>query len=181
MDQKTEIRSYIKCRIRYIDSKQIFNELCGIFGPQTISMRTVFRWVKAFKAGKFSVEDDTRPGRPNTSVTKANIAAVKIVVKQDARLSVKDIASCTGISEGSVQTILRKRLVQRKVCARWVPHSLTEEQKPQRLKCARELLKTYKVCNSWVISNLLTGDETWVHMFEPQRRADNKQWKRKDK
>ena len=57
-----------------------------------------FRWVIAFKAGKFSVEDDTRPGRPKTSVTKANIAAVKIVVEQDARLSVKDIASCTGIS-----------------------------------------------------------------------------------
>ena len=93
MDQKTEIRSYIKCRIRLnIDSKQIFNELCGIYGPQTISMRTVFRWVKAFKAGKFSVEDDTHPGRPKTSVTKANIAAVKIVVEQDARLSVKDIA-----------------------------------------------------------------------------------------
>ena len=42
-----------------------------------------------------------------------------------------------------------------------------------------ELLKTYKGCNSRVISNL-TGDETWVHMFEPQRRADNQQWKRKD-
>ena len=123
MDQKTEIRSYIKCRIRLnIDSKQIFNELCGIYGPQTISMRTVFRWVKAFKAGKFSVEDDTLPGRPKTSVTKANIAAVKIVVEQDARLSVKDIASCTGISEGSVQTILKKRLDLRKVCARWVSH-----------------------------------------------------------
>ena len=107
-DQKTEIRSYIKSRIRLnIDSKQIFNELCGIYGPQNISVRTVFRWVKAFKAGKFSVEDDTRPGRPKTSVTKANIAAVMIVVEQDARLSVKDIASCTGISEGSVQTILK--------------------------------------------------------------------------
>ena len=47
-------------------------------------------------------------------------------------------------------------------------------------KYAGELLKTYKVCNSLVISNLLTDDETWVHMFEPQRRADNKQWKRKD-
>ena len=178
MDQKTEIRSYIKCRIRLnIDSKQIFNELCGIYGPQTISMHTVFRWVKAFKAGKFSVEDDTHPGRPKTSVTKANIAAVKIVVEQDARLSVRDIASCTGLSEGSVQTILKKRLDLRKVCARWVPHLLTEEQKIQCLKCARELLKTYKGCNSRVISNLLTGDETWVHMFEPQRRADNKQWK----
>ena len=131
MDQKTEIRSYIKCHIRLnIDSKQIFNELCGIYGPQTISVRTVFRWVKAFKARKFSVEDDTRPGRPKTSVTKANIAtAVKIVVEQDARLSVKDIASCTGISEGSVQTIRKKRLDLRKVCARSVPHLLTEEQK----------------------------------------------------
>ena len=41
MDQKTEICSYIKCCIRLnIDSKQIFNELCGIYGPQTISMRS---------------------------------------------------------------------------------------------------------------------------------------------
>ena len=103
------------------------------------------------------------------------------MVEQDARLSVKDIASYTGISEGSVQTILKKRLDLRKVCARWVPHLITEEQKTQRLKCARELLKTYKGCNSWVISNLLTGEETWVHMSEPQKRADNKQWKRKDK
>ena len=79
-----------------------------------------------------------------------------------------------------MQTILKKLLDLRKVCARWVLHLLTEEQKTQRLKCARELLKTYKGCNSQVISNLLTGDETWVHMFEPQRRADNKQWKRKD-
>ena len=123
-------------------------------------MRTIFRWVKAFKAGKFSVENDTHSGRPKTSVTKANIAAVKIVVEQDARLSVKDISSCTGISEGSVQTILKKHLDLRKVCARWVPHLLTEEQKTKHLKCARALLKTYKGCNSRVISNLLTGDET---------------------
>ena len=60
-------------------------------------MRTVFRWVKAIKAGKFSVEDDTRPGRPKTTVTNANIPAVKIVIEQDTRLSVKDIASCTDI------------------------------------------------------------------------------------
>jgi hypothetical protein len=28
--------------------------------------------------------------------------------------------------------------------------------------------------------NLQAGDETWIHWFEPQRRKDNKQWKRKD-
>ena len=129
LDQKTEIRSYIKCRIRLnIDSKQIFNELRGIWTSDHFNAHS-YRWVKAFKAGKFSVEDDTLPGKPKTSVTKANIAAVKIVVEQDARLSIKDIASCTGISEGSVQTILKKHLDPRKVCSRWVPHLLTEEQK----------------------------------------------------
>ena len=74
-----------------------------------------------------------------------------------------------------MQTILKKHLDLRKVCARWVPHLFTEEQKTQCLKCARELLKTYKGCNSPVISKLLTGDETWAHIFELQRRADNKQ------
>ena len=81
------------------------------------------------------------------------------MVEQDARLSVKDIASCTCISEGSVQTILKKRLDLRKVCAKWIPHLLTEEQTTQRFKCARERLKTFKGCNSRVISNLLPGDE----------------------
>ena len=93
------------------------------------------------------------------------------MVEQDARLSVKDITSCNGISVGRVQTILKKRLDLRKVCARWVPHLLTEEQNTQRLKCARKLLKTYKSCNNQVISYLLTGDETWVHMSEPQKKG----------
>ena len=74
MDQNTEIHSYIKCRIRLnIDSKQIFNELCGVYGLQTVSMCTVFRRVKAFKAGKFSVENDTRPGRPKTSLPRLTL------------------------------------------------------------------------------------------------------------
>ena len=43
----TEIRSCIKCRIRLnIDSKQIFNELHGIYGPQTISVCTVLGRLK---------------------------------------------------------------------------------------------------------------------------------------
>ena len=54
MDQKTEIRSYIKCRITLnIDKKQIFNELGGIYGPQTISMRTVLGELKLLKLENF--------------------------------------------------------------------------------------------------------------------------------
>ena len=52
MDQKTEIRSYINCNIRLnVDSKQIFNGLSGVYGPQTISMRT--DGLKLLKLGNF--------------------------------------------------------------------------------------------------------------------------------
>ena len=54
MDQKTEIRSNIKCCIRLnIDSKQIFNELCDIYGPQTISMRTGLDGLKLLRLRNF--------------------------------------------------------------------------------------------------------------------------------
>ena len=77
MDEKTEILVSIKCRIRLsIDAKQIFDELCDIFGLLFISVRTVFRRVKDFKASQLSVKDDTRLGRPKTFITKTNIIAV---------------------------------------------------------------------------------------------------------
>ena len=53
MDQKTEIRSYIKCRIRLnIDSKQIFNELCDIYGPDHFNAQFLGR-LKLLKLGNF--------------------------------------------------------------------------------------------------------------------------------
>ena len=130
MDQKTEIHSYIKCHIRLnIDSKQMYLMNCVVYMDLRPFQCTQFLGgSKLLKLGNFLL-NDAHPGRPKTSVTKANIIAVKIVVEQDARLSVKDIANCTGISEGSMQTILKKCLDLRKVCARWVPHLLTEEQK----------------------------------------------------
>ena len=138
MDQKTEIRSYIKCRMRLNIDCMVYMDLRPFQCAQFLG------GLKLLKLGNFLLKmipvlEGLKP------VSKANIAAVKIVVEQDARLSVKDIASCTGISEGSVQTILKKGLDLRKVCARWVPHLFTKEQKTQRLKCAREILKTYKL------------------------------------
>ena len=42
---------------------------------------------------------------------------------------------------------------------RLVPHLLTEEQKTQRLKCAREILNTYKGSNSRVIQKCPENDK----------------------
>ena len=40
-------------------------------------------------------------------------------------------------------------------------------------------MKKYKNADVRRLSELLTGDETWIHYFEPQRRINNKQWLKK--
>ena len=76
-------------------------------------MRTVLGGLKLSKLGNFLLKMI-----PVLEGLKPLLPRLTAAVKQDAHLSVKDIASCTGISEGSVQTILKKRLDLRKVCAR---------------------------------------------------------------
>ena len=53
MTEKTEIQVYINCPTRLDKgAKQIFDELCDIYGHQTISMRSVYLGgLKDFKAG----------------------------------------------------------------------------------------------------------------------------------
>jgi hypothetical protein len=43
------------------------------FGEHSLSRTAVFEWHSRFKAGRVSVEDDERSGRPSTSKTTENI------------------------------------------------------------------------------------------------------------
>ena len=175
--EKSEIRAYIKTRgALNISATQIHSELCDVYGSSVVSFSTVYRWLHKFSKGIDVVKDSKRSGRPKTAITKGNIAAVKNMVLEDGRYTVKCIAQSVGISSGTIHAILTNHLHMRKVCAKWVPHLLTAEQKMARVKAAKQLLKTYGKCNKRKFSDLLTGDETWIHFFEPQRKHDNKMW-----
>lgn len=45
-------------------------------------MYEVFWWVKSLRAGKLPIKNATRLDRPKTSITKENIADVKVVVDE---------------------------------------------------------------------------------------------------
>ena len=75
MDQKTEIRTYIKCHIRLnIDSKQIFNKLRGIYRP--FQCAEFLGGLKLLKLGNFLLKMIPVLEGLKTSVTKANISDV---------------------------------------------------------------------------------------------------------
>jgi hypothetical protein len=104
------------------------------FGNEAKGRTQCFEWFSRFKAGRTSVEDDERSGRPSTSKTEANIEKVRKAVHKDRRQSIQDIESAVGISYGSCQSILTENLNMRRVAAKFVPCLLTQDQKTRLLE-----------------------------------------------
>lgn len=71
-----------------------------------------------FREGRESVDDDAREGRPSTSRVDENIQRVHDLVMSDRRITTRMIAAELAISKGSVQTLLKKDLNMRKLCAK---------------------------------------------------------------
>ena len=120
-----------------------------------------------FKSGLSSVMDEPREGRPTSVVTEKNVSTVEKLVKEDRRITVKQLASESRISVGSVEKILHDHLNLNKVSARWVPRLLTADQKKERADCCKNLLRL-EANDDLFFEKIVTMDETWIYQFDPE-------------
>ena len=98
---------------------------------------------------------------------------VRDLVYSDRQIKVEEIANILHISHGSFSTTLHDRLG--KLTARWVPESLSDEQMATRASVYSALLKRFKSKEDDFLSRLVTVDETWVHYYEPENKAQSHQ------
>ena len=113
---------------------EIHADLQKSYGNGALKYATVCKWVRCFNDGRESIENDPQLGRPVSVLTEKNVATVKTLIEEDAHYTVQEIEELSGIHSSSVLKILRERLGLRKICARWVPHLLTDEQKQSRVR-----------------------------------------------
>jgi len=112
-------------------SSETFELLQQAFGVDVLSRTKCFEWFKRFKEGRTSVKNNQRPGRPSTSKTNETVARVREIIRNNRRLTIREVAENIGISYGSCQEILTKELGMSRIAAKFVPHLLTNEQKPK--------------------------------------------------
>jgi histone-lysine N-methyltransferase SETMAR len=160
--------------------KEIHERMLKVYGNDCPSYSTIKNWAAEFHRGRNSLEDEERSGRPCEAVTEENVRAVEELVMEDRRSSVHSLAMALGISVGSVEIILHKHLGMSKVCARWVPRMLDPEMKMRRVQAAEENLEVMD--HSWNVfkRRFLTGDETWIHHYDPESKQESMQWKHPD-
>ena len=178
MDGKiSERRVYCKIRAQLgFLPTEIHADLQKVYGNGALKYATICKWVRRFNDGRKSVENDPWVGRPVSILTEKNIATVKMLIEEDAHYTVQETEELSGIHSPCVLKILREQLGLRKICTRWVPHLLTDEQKQSRVRLASQVIEKYDKCDPRRLEEIVTGDETCIYHFQPDSKAKNKVW-----
>ncbi|GFR73607.1 histone-lysine N-methyltransferase SETMAR [Elysia marginata] len=111
-------------------------------------------------------------------------------------MKIRKIALKLEIPKSMVHEIVNDTLGYHKVSARWVPKMLTGDHKLQRVEISQPLLLRCQQDNgdedtthvgvgpggdfqakNNLFVNLITGDETWVHLNTPETKRDPMTWK----
>lgn len=174
---KFEVRAVIK--FFYLEGKtasEIKNRMDGVLGDNSPSFSTISFWVSEFKRGRTDIRDESRSGRPKTATTPEFVAQVKEMVQQDRRVKVREIGEAIGISSERVLHILKEQLGMRKMCARWVPHLLNDQQKERREELSRSNLEspTHRIRLTWPLQTSISFQNSRfflpVPSFTPMKR-----------
>jgi histone-lysine N-methyltransferase SETMAR len=143
----------------------------------SVSRSLVYKWHRRFSDGRISTDSDERSGRPPVATTDV-IRDVETLVLEDRRLTVRDIADQLDISPATVHNILTVHLKMNKVCARWVPRLLTCEQKVARVTASEEFLERVEADGDAFYGKIITTDETWINLYDPETKQESSVWKR---
>ena len=144
------------------------------FGASWMNQASVFEWHKRFKEGRVSVRDDVRCGRSKEVRTPELIGQIKNFMDKDRRVSIETISAQFDFSVGTAHTVIYEEIKMRKICAKFVPKVLREDQKERLCHDSREMVELIN-SDPAVLDVLVTCDETWIYCYDPETKSS--QWK----
>jgi len=111
-----------------IPAAHIHCRLQHVYGDACMGTGSVRQWVKHFKDGNMSIQDQCHSGRPHKASMEPNKKRFDEIINEDRRVMLDAIATKLGIGHNAVQETIGS-LGYRKICAPWVLRLLTEDHK----------------------------------------------------
>ncbi|UYV71281.1 hypothetical protein LAZ67_8002486 [Cordylochernes scorpioides] len=153
-----------------------FEMLNKAFPNNAPKRTTVFEWHSRFKAGRISIEDYPRQGRPTFQRTYENVQKITDLIKENPRTTLLELEQDTGISKTTIGRIVTEDLRLKKTPAKFIPRFLTNEQKLCRLVTCEDMLEMTRTDPEWK-DKIITGDETWVYCYDPETKRQSAGWR----
>ena len=140
--------------------------LQAAYGPSCRNRSSVFQWHKRFKEGRESVRDDERCGRSRKVRASEMVGQINDFMNRDRRVSIETLTQFN-VSVGAVHTTIREKLKMRKICAKFVPRVLREDQRERRCNDCKEMVQLVN-SDLQILDALVTCDESWIYCYDPE-------------
>jgi histone-lysine N-methyltransferase SETMAR len=85
------------------------------------------------------------------------------------------IAESLNIPKTVALPILKEDLGKRKLCARLVPHSLTPEQREDRVTFCQDVIAMADADKN-LFNKIIMGDKTWCFAYDPETKRQSSEW-----
>lgn len=141
-----------------MESTAIHELLVTAWGAECVcSLRHVQRLAKEFNDGdRDSIKRKGGSGRRRTSRSAENVETIRQLIEDNPRLSTNALSVMTEIEETAVRRILHKDLNKKSVCAKWIPHTLTDLMKQNRVTGCQTILDN-------INGSVMVIDEKWLY------------------
>ncbi len=184
MKRVTEISSHLQQRINIhfcVKIRWTFEEIKAAL--QTVYLTILYdtsihKWIREFCAGRDRIVDQPRAAKTKSGRSLRNIRAIETLIAQDRCVTIKEMSVKSGLMTSTVQRILKKDLKLTKKCSTFVPTALTDAHK----QCRRDICNFFsrlKDQNPRVFRNAVTMDESWIYVWDPDKRVHCMEWLRK--
>jgi histone-lysine N-methyltransferase SETMAR len=133
----------------------------------------VYYWICQVRLGREELSDLEHPGRTPDEGLAGVIAARH---EKDRHLSARKLAKSLGISVATVCHYLSDVLGLKLRHMRWIPHTLTDEQKDKRAELAESMLEFLQMHRTNGFRFLFTGDKSWLFYHYDQKQMWCASW-----
>ena len=158
------------------NATETYGMLQTAFQPSCINWAWVFEWYKRFKEDRESVRDNEKCGRSKEVRKPELIRQIKNFMDKDRHVSIETISAQFDVNVGAVLTIICKELKMRKICVKFVPRVLREDQKERRCHDSREMVELIN-SDPAVLDVLVTCNESLIYSYHPETKRQSSQWK----
>jgi [histone H3]-lysine36 N-dimethyltransferase SETMAR len=110
------------------------------------ALRTVKKWFAKFHRGDFNIKDKPRSRRPSD----IDDDVLRALIANNARISTEEIAEALNIDRSTAFRRLKKMGLTLKLDT-WIPHSLSEKNKLDRISAAVFLLGRLEKDIFWIV------------------------------
>ena len=166
IEQRYVISFLYRCGLK---AQEIEEKLEETYQLNSYKIDAIRYWIREIKLGRTDLHNDAPRGK---TADPAITTAIQAQIENNPMASARQISRTLNISPTTVIDKLNNELHYHCYLTRWIPHTLNDQQRKNRVDIANQMLDILRKEQRTHFQNIYTGDESWF-LFEYNQRS---QW-----